>query len=112
MPANAGPQFVHLARARSQRANQSLLTAVDFADDLIEHRDHHERGVDFAWTVLDPRDGQTVIGCVYLKPDPTGRAGATARAWVRAADAHLDETLRAHLRPWLVDAWPLPIRWD
>ncbi len=80
--------------------------------DLVEHRDHHERGLDFAWTVLDPRDGRTVIGCVYLKPDPTGRDGAVARCWVRAVDAPLDEPLRAHLRPWFADAWPLAVRWD
>lgn len=80
--------------------------------DLVEHRDHHERGLDFAWTVLDPSDTATVIGCVYLKPDGTGQAEAVARCWVRAADAHLDEPLRTHLRPWFDAAWPLTVRWD
>ncbi len=91
---------------------ERVYTVEENLADLVEHRDHHERGLDFAWTVLDPRDGDTVIGCVYLKPDPTGRAGATARAWVRAADARLDEALRAHLRPWFDRVWPVSIRWD
>ncbi len=77
--------------------------------DLEQHRDHHERGTDFPWTVLDPTDG-TVIGCVYLKPDPTGAADAEARSWARADRAELDGELREHLRPWFVSHWPFPCR--
>lgn len=68
--------------------------------DLTEHRDHHERRLDYAWTVLDPDDRSAVIGCVYLKPDPTGRSGATGSSWVRASHAHLDAPLVDHLAPW------------
>lgn len=79
--------------------------------DLVQHRDHHDRRVDFAWTVLDPTDRQLVIGCVYLEPDPTGAADAEARSWVRADRADLDEPLRRHLHPWFANAWPLAIRY-
>jgi hypothetical protein len=80
--------------------------------DLERHRDHHRRRVDFAWTVLDPSQPETVIGCVYLKPDKTGAADAEARSWVRADRAELDRTLRDHLRPWFATAWPMRIRYD
>lgn len=79
--------------------------------DLEQHRDHHRRHLDFAWTVLDPEQPETVIGCVYLKPDPTGAADAEARSWVRVARAELDGALRDHLRPWFAAAWPLTIRY-
>ena len=79
--------------------------------DLERHRDHHARGLDFAWTVLDPADTPRVIGCVYLKPDPTGAADAEARSWVRADRAGLDRELREHLRPWFTGQWPLTVRY-
>jgi RimJ/RimL family protein N-acetyltransferase len=77
--------------------------------DLERHRDHHERGLDFAWTVLAPGSSE-VIGCVYLKPDPTGRAHGEARSWVRADRAALDRPLREHLAPWFERAWPFAVR--
>ena len=79
--------------------------------DLVQHRYHHERRYDFAWTVLDPTDRRVVLGCVYLEPDPTGQADAEARSWVRADRAELDDPLRRHLRPWFAEAWPLTIRY-
>jgi hypothetical protein len=80
--------------------------------DLEQHRDHHERRLDFAWTVLDPERPDSVIGCVYLQPDPTSASEASARSWVRADRAHLDGELRDHLRPWFATAWPVEIRYD
>lgn len=80
--------------------------------DLEEHRDHHQRRLDFAWTVLDPPRPDIVIGCVYLEPDRTGAAQAAARSWVRADRADLDQGLREHLRPWFASAWPIRIRYD
>lgn len=79
--------------------------------DLRKHRGHHERGIDFAWTVLDTTDSGVVIGCVYLKPDPTGAADAEARSWVRADRAELDRELREHLLPWFASHWPLTVRY-
>ena len=76
--------------------------------DLLEHRDHHERRLDFAWTVLDPGT-RAVIGCVYLKPPPADGDPAIAKSWVRADRANLDEVLRAHLSPWWEAAWPVPV---
>jgi hypothetical protein len=79
--------------------------------DLEKHRDHHQRRIDFAWTVLDPLHAGEVVGCVYLKPDRTGAADAEARSWVRADRAQLDGTLRDHLRSWFTNRWPLSIRY-
>jgi hypothetical protein len=79
--------------------------------DLERHRDHHERRMDFAWTVLDPVEPTVVMGCVYLKPDATGVAEAVASSWVRADHAGLDGELRDYLRAWFASAWPLSIRY-
>jgi hypothetical protein len=79
--------------------------------DLETHRDHHQRGLDFAWTVLDPADPNVVIGCVYLEPDGAWVADAEARSWVRADCAGLDGALRDHLKPWFASAWPLSSRY-
>jgi hypothetical protein len=79
--------------------------------DLERHRDHHQRHVDFAWTVLDPVHPATVIGCVYLNRDPTGLAAAEGRSWVRGDRAELDRELREHLRPWFSRSWPVSIRY-
>jgi len=78
--------------------------------DLKRHRADHERGLEFAWTVLEP-GGRHVIGCVYLKPDRTGQADAEARSWVSLERAELDTVLREHLRPWWASAWPMTIRY-
>ena len=80
--------------------------------DLQRHRDHSERRLDFAWTVLDPKRSDTVIGCVYLYPDRARAGEATARSWVRVDRAHLDRELRAHLRPWFEEEWPVRIRYE
>ena len=80
--------------------------------DLVQHRDHHQRGLDFAWTVLDPARPGTVIGCVYLYRDSSGAYDAKARSWVRADRAHLDQELRDLLDPWFATAWPLRITYD
>jgi hypothetical protein len=80
--------------------------------DLESHRDRSERRLDFAWTVLDPEHPDTVIGCVYLYPDPTGVASGKARSWIRADRAHLDGPLRDHLRPWFATEWPMDVRYD
>jgi RimJ/RimL family protein N-acetyltransferase len=80
--------------------------------DLEQHLDHHQRRLDFAWTVLDPEAPETVLGCVYLKPDPSGVAEGAARSWVRASCAQLDRPLRDHLAAWFDVAWPVRVRYD
>jgi len=91
---------------------QRPYTLTENLADLQQHRDHHDRGIDFAWTVLDPTEPAVVIGCVYLTPHPTGVADAAASSWVRADRAALDDELREHLRPWFTHQWPLNIRYD
>lgn len=90
---------------------QRRYTLAENLTDLERHRDHHERRYDFAWTVLDPTQPKVVIGCAYLKPEPSGEADAEARSWVRADRAHLDPELRAHLAPWFTNAWPISVRY-
>lgn len=66
--------------------------------DLTQHADEFARGEAFAYTVLDPGDGD-VIGCVYVDPDDV--ADALCRLWVRADRAHLDDELERTVRGWL-----------
>lgn len=73
--------------------------------DLQQHADEFARGEAFAYTVLDPIDGD-VIGCVYVDPDE--EAEVRCRSWVRADRAHLDGELAAGVRAWLTGpAWNL-----
>jgi hypothetical protein len=73
--------------------------------DLERHaRDFAER-VGFTYTVL-ARDGDDVLGCVYIYPSRDERYDADVRSWVRADVAELDEELHAAVRRWLADAWP------
>lgn len=66
--------------------------------DLTQHADEFAAGTAFAYTVLDPSDGD-VIGCVYVDPDDT--AEARCRMWLRADRAHLDAELERIVRAWL-----------
>jgi hypothetical protein len=66
--------------------------------DLVGHAEEFARGEAFAYTVLDPDDGD-VLGCVYVDPDD--RADARCRLWVRADRAALDPHLEALVRAWL-----------
>ena len=82
------------------------MSAEDNLRDLVRHADEFARGEAFAYTVLDPADGD-VIGCVYIDPDDTGAADAMVRSWVRADRAHLDASLADAVREWIQDEWPL-----
>jgi hypothetical protein len=74
--------------------------------DLVRHADEFERGEAFAYTVVDPTDGD-VIGCVYIVPDEV--AEARCRLWVRADRTELDHVLERAVRDWLAGPdWTLP----
>ncbi len=62
------------------------MSAEDNLADLVMHADEFDRGIAFAYTVLDPSTDD-VIGCIYIDPDPTGLADAMMRCWVRASTA-------------------------
>ncbi|MEZ5092611.1 hypothetical protein [Nocardioides sp.] len=109
---SASIEHIHATQGfRADGWPERVYTLEENLADLVRHREHHERGEDFAWTVLDPADGVTVVGCAYLKPDPTGEADGTAHCWVRADLAASDEPLRSHLRAWYAAAWPISVRW-
>lgn len=66
--------------------------------DLEKHAAEFVRGEAFAYTVLDPDDGD-VIGCVYVDPDEV--TDMCCRLWVRADRARLDAELEQAVRNWL-----------
>jgi hypothetical protein len=81
------------------------MSAIENRGDLERHAAEFASGEAFAYTVLDPLDGD-VIGCVYVDPDPTGEADAMCRSWVRADRAELDPGLHEVVREWLrSNAW-------
>jgi hypothetical protein len=82
------------------------MSAEDNFRDLVRHADEFARGEAFAYTVLDPANGD-VIGCVYIDPDDTGAAEAMVRSWVRADRADLDAPLARAVKEWIQDEWPL-----
>ena len=103
----ATPGFVGRSWPREMNLAENL-------GDLEMHaRDFGERR-GFTYTVLDPRDGD-VIGCVYIYPVGAADADSTAdgaghdasaRSWVRADRAELDEPLWCAVSDWLRKAWP------
>lgn len=85
--------------------------------DLEMHWDEFRRGVAYAYTVLDPSNGE-VIGCVYVDPDdgplPEGdvRGDVMVRSWMRASHAELDGELVEVVDRWLREWWPVErVRW-
>jgi hypothetical protein len=81
---------------------------VSLQDNLVDLRAHAEdfaTGRGFTYSVLSA-DAAEVIGCVYVYPDPRGRADAVVRSWVRSSHARLDEPLWRTVSAWLEDDWP------
>lgn len=83
--------------------------------DLCEYQREFNAGEAFAYSVLDSTadtDAATVIGCVYIDPDPSGEADAMIRCWVRAEWASQDDALASALAQWVRTAWPFrSVRW-
>lgn len=68
--------------------------------DLVQHAEEFVAGEAFAYTVLDPTNGD-VIGCVYIDPDDV--ADARCRLWVSADRSDLDHELERAVRSWLAN---------
>lgn len=60
----------------------------------------------FTFTVLDPADGDRVIGCVYLYPTTSPEHDVTVQSWVRVDRADLDVPLADAVAAWLAAEWP------
>jgi hypothetical protein len=76
--------------------------------DLRRHAADFAARRGFTFSVLDPADSATVIGCVYLYPATSATHDVTAQSWVRADRADLDGPLAHAVGEWLAIEWP----WD
>jgi hypothetical protein len=74
--------------------------------DLRRHAADFAAGRGFTFTVLDPADGDVVIGCVYLYPTTSADHDVTVRSWVRAESTDLDVPLADAVAAWLAAEWP------
>jgi hypothetical protein len=78
------------------------MTLAQNLEDLEMHAGEFGRREAFTYSILS---GDQVIGCVYVRPGPTG-TGADVTSWVRASSADLDAPIRASLHEWLTSSWP------
>ncbi|MFJ6780685.1 N-acetyltransferase [Streptomyces yangpuensis] len=87
--------------------------------DLVRHAREFEERVAFAYSVLEPSDGDgdgdgdgdrdgrdDVIGCLYVHPAREAPDRIQVSSWVRADRAHLDAPLRDAVLTWLHAVWP------
>lgn len=79
-----------------------MTLAENLADMEMHAREFEEREA-FTYSVLD---GDDVIGCVYLYPDPRGEADAYVSSWVRESRAGMDEVVWRSVSRWLDEDWP------
>ena len=74
--------------------------------DLRRHAADFAARRGFTFTVLDPADGDVVIGCIYLYPTTSASHDVTVQSWVRADSADLDAPLADAVAAWLAAEWP------
>ena len=74
-------------------------------EDLVQHARDFEQRTGFTYTVLE-RDGDDVLGCVYIYPSRSGEHDASVHSWVRASAAELDAPLHDAVTAWLGERWP------
>jgi hypothetical protein len=74
--------------------------------DLRRHAADFAAGRGFTFTVLDPAEGDVVIGCVYLYPTTAANYDVTVQSWVCAERAGLDVPLADAVAAWLAAEWP------
>jgi hypothetical protein len=98
-------EHIRATRGFARRRWPRPMSSAENLADLEAHNADFDARTAFAYTVLDPRT-RDVIGCVYLDPDPSGRADVAVRSWVRASHADLDEPLRDAVVAWLGRDWP------
>lgn len=85
------------------------MTLAENLDDMEMHAREFDERTSFTWSILAAGSDE-VIGCVYLHPTPDGMDGdARFRSWVSAAHADRDEPIRAALRRWFAEDWPLDV---
>jgi len=78
----------------------------DNLGDLRGHERDFAARTGFTYTALD-RDGDRVVGCVYIYPAEGGEPGtADVHSWVRADRAELDVPLHDAVSAWLAESWP------
>jgi hypothetical protein len=101
----ASVSHIRATHGYAGRGWPAAMTLAENLRDLERHHDEFVRRAAFAYTVLDPKD-ESVIGCVYVDPDPAHADAALLHSWVRASRANLDEELRQSVVFWLEREWP------
>jgi hypothetical protein len=81
------------------------MSLADNLSDLEGHADEFVERVGFTYSVIEAGTGE-VVGCVYIRPSPSGTSDADVRSWVRADRAALDAPLHKAVSTWLETAWP------
>ncbi len=84
----------------------SFMSLEENLRDLEMHRRHFEERIGFTFTVLDRESPDTVVGCVYIYPDPSGEHDAEVRSWVTATRPELDREVWRAVSDWLRTSWP------
>ena len=79
------------------------MTLAENMDDMEMHaREFIDREA-FTYSILD---GEDVIGCLYIYPDPKGETDAYVSSWVRESRAEMDAVVWKAVSAWLDSDWP------
>jgi len=71
--------------------------------DLEGHARDFANREGFTYSILD---GDDVIGCVYIYPDPGGEHDALVTSWVCENRSEMDVIVWSRLSAWLAAKWP------
>ncbi|MFV1999665.1 MAG: N-acetyltransferase [Acidimicrobiia bacterium] len=71
--------------------------------DLEMHARHFVNREGFTYSILD---GNTVIGCLYIYPEPDTGHDALIRSWVRVRRAGMDVVVWETISVWIEESWP------
>lgn len=76
-------------------------------DDLTGHARDFENREGFTYAIREAiRDGDDVIGCLYIYPSKAPGHDAEARSWVRASRAKMDAVVWRAVLDWTDLKWP------
>ena len=79
------------------------MTLEENGEDMEKHAREFTNGEAFTYSILD---GDEVIGCLYIYPDPEDVSDAYVSSWVRAGRAEMDVVVWEAVSEWLRSEWP------